>query len=365
MYYDDDSRWQSPTGAHRTTGASEVEWMAPAQRDKLLQALLDLPTDAIVLVDREGTIQLANATYARRIEKRVDELIGSTIWEWYAPAQVTHCKIMLNQVIATGAPVHFVDQRGKQWNAVTFYPLLDATGRVESVLIHARDITAQIDAEEKLKRAVLHAITIQEDERRRISQDLHDDLGQSLTALILNLKSIDSRLTLGQEEVGTSLKNAIRNVENLMRQIRLVLYQLRPPSLDTLPLPNALELFCGSFAQLTGLRVDFSSQEGLPPIPPLQATALYRLVQEGLNNAAKHARATAVWVNLDYTDGEVSVSVEDNGQGFDPLQIGRGLGLQSIRDRFAMLNGTFDVESVVGKGTRLFGALPLTLSGEA
>jgi PAS domain S-box-containing protein len=343
---------------------SALERLTPAQRDKLLQVLFEMATDAIVLVDREGTIQLANAAYAHRVEKRVDELIGSKMWEWCLPAQVTHRKIMLNQVIATGAPVYFVDQRGKQWNAVSFYPLVDATGVVESVLIHARDITAQIDAEEKLKRAILRAITIQEDERRRISQDLHDDLGQSLTALILSLKSIDGHLAAGQE-VGTSLKNAIRNVENLMRQIRLVLYQLRPPSLDTLPLRNALELFCGSFAQLTNLRVDFSSPTDLPPIPPLQATALYRLVQEGLNNAAKHAHATAVWVNLDYADGEVSVSVEDNGQGFDPLQTKTGLGLQSIRDRFTMLNGTFDVESVVGKGTRLFGALPLTQNHEA
>lgn len=342
-----------------------MERLTPAQKDKLLQLLFNLATDAIVLVDRDGTIQIANATYARRVGKRVDELLGSKMWDWCVPTQVTHRKIMLSQVIATGASVHFVDQRDKQWNAVTFFPLLDATGYVESVLIHARDITAQIDAEEKLKRTILRTITIQEDERRRISQDLHDDLGQSLTALILSLKSIDGRLATEQEEVGTSLKNAIRNVENLMRQIRLVLYQLRPPALDTLPLPNALESFCSSFAQLTGLHVDFSSATDLPPIPPLQATALYRLVQEGLNNAAKHARATAVWVNLDYADGEVSVSVEDNGHGFDPLKIRTGLGLQSIRDRFTMLNGTLDVESVVGKGTRLFGALPLTQHHEA
>jgi signal transduction histidine kinase len=102
----------------------------------------------------------------------------------------------------------------------------------------------------------------------------------------------------------------------------------------------------------------------LPPIPDLKATALYRLVQEGLNNAVKHARATSVWVNLDYSDGEVSLSVEDNGQGFNPKTVDRNMGLLGIRDRFLMLNGSFDIESAPGKGTRLFGSLPLAAPKE-
>jgi signal transduction histidine kinase len=106
--------------------------------------------------------------------------------------------------------------------------------------------------------------------------------------------------------------------------------------------------------------VVFSSQEQLPPIPNVQATALYRLVQEGITNVVKHAQATSVWINLEFADGEVNISLEDDGQGFDPNRDPAcGLGLQGLRERFLMLSGNFDVESAPGKGTRLCGSLPL------
>ena len=186
------------------------------------------------------------------------------------------------------------------------------------------------------------------------------NIGQSMTALVLGLKAMDGAVIAGEKDLDQQIKDTIRSVETIMRQVRQIFYQLHPPSLDALPLAQALESFCRSFAQQTGLHVDFNS-ETLPPITDLQATALYRLVQEGLNNAAKHARATSVWVNLDYADGEVSLSLEDNGQGFDPKTIDRNMGLPGIRDRFLMLNGNFDIESAPGKGTRLFGSLPLAV----
>jgi signal transduction histidine kinase len=207
----------------------------------------------------------------------------------------------------------------------------------------------------------LQLLTIQEDERRRISQDLHDDIGQNMTALILSLKVIDSGIAAGRKNVGDQVKETIQNVDTMMKHIRQIFYQLRPPSLATVPLSKVIESLCSSFALSTGLRVDFSSQEELPPIPDAQATALYRLVQEGLNNAVKHAQAASVWVNLDYAEGEISLSMEDDGQGFNPSQdAGQGMGLQGLRERFLMLNGSFDIESAPDKGTHLYGSLPLT-----
>jgi signal transduction histidine kinase len=120
-----------------------------------------------------------------------------------------------------------------------------------------------------------------------------------------------------------------------------------------------LESLCSSFGQYAGLHIDFSSDKDLPPIPNLQATALYRLVQEGLNNAIKYAKATSVWINLDYVDGEVSISIEDDGQGFDLRKVGEGLGLQGLQERFRLLNGDLEIESSPGVGTHLYGCLPL------
>lgn len=245
-------------------------------------------------------------------------------------------------------------------------PICTRDGRYAGLRATNRDITArkqieleQLQAEMRLKQLTYQLITVQEAERRRISQDLHDDTGQGMTALLLRLNAIASSIPAERHETRRQLDEAIQIVETLMNQVRQLAYQLRPPSLDSMPLSKALEALCSSFGQYAKLRIDYSSDRNLPPIPNLQATALYRLVQEGLNNAIKYAKATSVWVNLDYLDGEVSLSIEDDGQGFDPKKAGEGMGLLGLHERFSWLNGSLEVESAPGGGTRLYGYLPL------
>ncbi len=265
----------------------------------------------------------------------------------------------MSQVIRTGGPIHLTDRIGDGWNQVLFHPLFDIQGRVAQVVICYREITQQIIAEEQLKRINLQLITLQEDERHRISQDLHDDIGQSLTALMLSLARTNEALNGGAKDVGAQIKEALGIVEDLMKRMRQVFYQLRPPSLQTLTLSQAVQSYCASYSGQTGLKVIFRGSENLPVLTDLQATALYRFVQEGLNNAAKHARATSIWVNLDYADGAVDLALEDDGQGFDLRIIGDQMGLRGIRDRFLMLGGSFDIDSAPGAGTRLSGSLPI------
>ena len=217
----------------------------------------------------------------------------------------------------------------------------------------------RMQAEKRLKQLTQRLITIQEAERKRISQDLHDDIGQSMTVLLLRLNEILNGANSENKAIEAELLNVIQSVDLLMNHVRQLARQLYPPPLDSVPLPKALESLCSSFSQDAKLYVDFSSDKDLPPIPPLQATVLYRLVQEGLNNVVKYARATSVWINLDYIDGEVGLSLEDNGQGFDLNAIENGMGLRSLEERFRLLNGRFEIESTPGEGTRLCSFLPL------
>ncbi len=150
----------------------------------------------------------------------------------------------------------------------------------------------------------------------------------------------------------------------MMRHIRQVLHELRPPSFGTTPFVKVLEGLCSSMSLFTGLRVDFSDQGQLPPMSNTQAITLYRLVQEGINNVVKHAKAESIWINLEYVDGEVSISLEDDGQGFDiNHESNYGIGLDGLRDRFLDLGGSLDIELAVGKGTRLYGSLPISTPG--
>ncbi|HET9910980.1 MAG TPA: histidine kinase [Anaerolineales bacterium] len=334
--------------------------LTKAVEQDLLWELLEASPVAVELFDLDGTIHYVNKIAALRYAKSADELVGINIWSLYPAPQAAHRKTVVNQAINTGLPVQFTDQWEQQWVNVLISPIAGASGKIEKMVIYTQDITRQINAEERLKLVSLQLFTNQEDERRRIAQDLHDDIGQSMTALILHLKAIHSEIASGRREAGDQIPETIRIVEDMMRHIRQVLYELRPPSFGTMPFVKVLEGLCSSMSLYTGLRVIFSSQEQLPPMSNTQAITLYRLVQEGINNVLKHAKAESVWINLEYVDGEVSISLEDDGQGFE---IGRrpnyGIGLDGLRERFLDLGGSFDIESAVGRGTRLYGSLPI------
>lgn len=315
---------------------------------------------AVELFDLEGTLLYVNDAAALRYGRTASELPGTSIWSLYPSTQAAHRKTIINQAVNTGKPVQFTDEWDDHWLNVLIQPLPGPAGTVEQIAIYTQDITRQINAEERLKVVSLQLLTDQEDERRRIAQDLHDDIGQGMTALILNLKAIHSDMTTGRREAGDQIQGIIRVVEDMMRHIRQVLYELRPPSFDT-PFIKVLEGLCSSMSLSTGLRVVLSSQEQLPAMSNAQSITLYRLVQEGVTNVLKHAKAASVWINVEYLDGEVNVSLEDDGQGFDMSQRpDYGIGLDGLRERFQDLGGSFDIESAPGRGTRLYGSLPIS-----
>jgi PAS domain S-box-containing protein len=333
-------------------------------KEKFAWELLDAFPNAVELFGPDGTIFYLNKAASLRYGRPENELLGANIWSLYPLGQAAHRKTVVNKVVNSGTPIQFTDRYEEQWVDVLICPVRGYNDKIESVVTYTHDITRQIQAEERLKLVSLQLLTNQEAERRRIAQDLHDDIGQSMTALILTLKAIHSDVTVaGHKSTAEQVKGTIRIVEEMMRHIRQVLYELRPPSFETTTPAKVLEALCSSLALSTGLRAVFSSQEQLPTMSNAQATALYRLVQEGMNNAVKHAKATSVWINLEYAEGEINISFEDDGEGFDPGQrVGYGIGLEGLRERFLMLNGNFDIESAPGKGTRIYGSLPIVNS---
>jgi signal transduction histidine kinase len=332
--------------------------VAPDQ-EQVAWALLNAMANGVTLVDRNGNILLINETAAAQFARPVETLTGASIWNFYPPARLNYFKVLINQVMQTGQPISLNTQHEGGWSRTLIQPVDGETGQVDKVAICNWDITAQIEAEERYKRVALELITAQEDERRRISQDLHDEIGQRMTALTLDLRSIENALERDQKITVNEVNSTIRDLEAVIKQTHQVFYQLHPPSLDTVALPKVLAAFCVSFQNSTGMEVDFSCQEDLPKISVMQSTVIYRFVQEGLANVAKHASASRAWISLDYNEGELNISLEDDGKGFEPVNSPEGMGLHGIRERFQMLNGSVEVESSKGKGTRLLGILPL------
>jgi PAS domain S-box-containing protein len=216
---------------------------------------------------------------------------------------------------------------------------------------------------ERLQVLSQRLVEAQEAERRRVSAELHDEAGQALTALKISLELMQSDLPPGSEAVRQSIREAMLLTEQTMEQLRLLARGLRPPALDAVGLNSTLEDYCRDFARVTRLAVDYSGAE-LPALPDAAMITLYRVVQEGLTNVARHARASRVWVTLRQDANQVSLSVEDDGQGFDreaaepAADYAWGIGLLGMQERLELLGGRLEVTSRPGRGTRLVARIP-------
>jgi len=323
--------------------------------------LLDIFPASVELFDLDGKIIFINQSAVSRYKVEKEQVTDLPIWDLLSQSSSNHLKTVIKQVVTQNTMIEFTEQVEDRWWNVKVFPIEGPSGLVDKIATFSSDITKRIEAEEKLKIASLQLITNQEEERRRIAQDLHDDLGQIMTALILNLKTIQGNFIQAEDEPNTNqIKNAIHIVEDMMRHVRQVLYDLGSPSFETQSPKKVLEDLSSSLALSANLRAVFNSQDQLPKISNSQATAFYRLIQEGMNNTAKHAKATTVWINLEYVDGEMIISFEDDGQGFlDTHRNNYSIGLDGLKDRFLRLNGSFEVDSVLGKGTRLTGSIPI------
>lgn len=225
---------------------------------------------------------------------------------------------------------------------------------------------AQRQQAEEAHRQVLRRLAgAEEDERGRISRELHDQLGQELTVLKLGLHSLHKPDAAASNLQGT-LAKLEQLVERLMRQLHRLAWELRPSALDDLGLDLALGRYAADWSENTGITVDFHGDgDAGQRAPPECETALYRITQEAMTNIARHAEAHRVSILLERRPGRLSLIIEDDGKGFDANTVPQAapahgsLGLLGMRERVHLVGGTLQIESSPGAGTTLFVRLPL------
>ena len=222
---------------------------------------------------------------------------------------------------------------------------------------------------ERLRAQLLaKAIRAQEDERRRIARELHDELGQSLNALIFGLKTAEITAEHNTADVRDVLRRLRVATSDAVRELQTVIYDLRPSLLDDLGLIPALRWYAESRIESQGIRVSFETgtDDGARFSSDVE-TALFRIAQEALTNALKYAEADIIQIQLTANEKKITLAISDNGKGFNLPSVlknrgrdGRGLGLLGMRERAELLGGTCQVESELGGGTHIQVEIPCT-----
>jgi signal transduction histidine kinase len=213
-------------------------------------------------------------------------------------------------------------------------------------------------AQEELKRLSARLVDMQEQERRAISRELHDRVGQSLNALRVDLSNLAAITPAGNREAHRFLQTARGLADESVNELRNLALLLRPSMLDDLGLVPALGWQAREVFRRTGLPVDLAADDVPEGLPDEHKTCIYRVVQEALHNASRHAGAHKVQIAVRREEQHLLLTVQDDGKGFDPRVV-RGLGLLGMAERVKHLSGTFEVRSGPGRGTLLTVRLPL------
>jgi len=285
-----------------------------------------------------------------------DDLLGQQVHH-SMEAEHRGAAVAAHRQALGGTPSGFEFAWGKQQFECRVRPLRVEDGSIAGVVGTAFDVTEQRRVQQRLRSMAQRLVEIQEEERRDLARELHDEVGQSLTALKL---AIDRGAKRAGPEASNYLAEAQALMAELISQVRDLSLTLRPKMLDDQGLLPALLWNTDRFAQRTGILVDFKHQGLDGPIAPEVVTATYRIVQEALNNVARHAEAPRVEVSVRAARNKLTLRVEDRGRGFEPDSYdGPGAGLSSMEERAIALGGSFTLDSAVGVGTRLLVELPL------
>jgi len=314
---------------HERTEA-ERKWH---EHEKLVSALLDSPIDFAAVISTDWLLLDVSASMARRLGKTPDELRNTRVWDLVSPNLAETRKTWFRQVFETGEPVRFQDERAGTSFDNVLLPVKDADGNVVAATVWARDITNRKRMEEELQlsreelRALAQRVSeVSEAERRRMSRELHDRIGQSVTALNLALSLADDAVgSAADPELRDRIDQCLSLTDEIAERVSNLMTDLRPPLLDDYGLLSALRWYAGRFAEDAGVPVTVTGDDNLN-LSKEQEEGMFRIAQEALHNVRKHARATRVAIHLTDQRDSMALRVEDNGIGFTVPEPSRAAG---------------------------------------
>ena len=342
------------------------------QSESQKRAILDASIDRIRYIDKNMKIIWANKTTAKELHMSSEDLVGHTCYKLFV-GQDTPCE---------GCPTVMARETGNIERAIMYQPKVEGidgesywdtycvpikndAGNIESFIQIARNITDQKKAEQQINMLTHELMRTQESERQRISRDLHDHVAQELSAVKIGFETLFDHQPFIAPEIKQRVSEMTKTLQETIKSVRDVSYDLRPPALDEMGLVETIAQYCNDFSENNKINIDFHSA-GMKKLKLNFDTEinLYRLIQESLTNIKKHADADQVTIRLVKAFPNIILRIEDNGKGFDvqkrvaDLTKEKRMGIRSMEQRAKLLHGEMEIQSRPMLGTKISITLP-------
>lgn len=322
-------------------------------------------TPAVVYIkDSDGRYTFINSRHEQLFGTTAEKLRGKTAYDIFPRQYADRFWENDLKVLMDGEPLQVEEDVPLSEGVHTYlsvkFPIYNDAGKINAVCGISTDITQIKRAQDQLRRLSDRIIESQENERRAVSLELHDELGQVLTALRMDAVWLRDESEEATGEGRARAEMMCDLIDKAIDEVRSMAMRLRPGVLDDLGLRDALDWLTSEFDRRTGVECLFDPGE-VPAVPDALATAAYRIAQEAITNVSRHSDADRVEVILNSDNGSLLLSVTDNGKGFDDRELAEaeGLGIAGMRERASLVGGVLEIRTQPGEGARVLFRAPL------